>query len=261
MAFDDPKTELLHFHRRRHSPQCTVTHPNGVIIKASTVIRWLGVFFDRKLSFKAYVDKKSASPSRALQMASRLKTSEWGLSSQHFRQLYTTCVLPIIDFGVEAWFRGQKGYMIDKLQILQNTASRRILEAFRISPIMPMVLEASLPPTAIRLQQTCRKYALRTMTLPEYHPIQQRTSTTFPPKFGLGIEIDIQHQDWDTTNSKHSQLCKIHNTIATLSPSTTYLERFDHTTNPPGFQPLDEDRVSICIPQPKKDDVAETHTN
>ena len=123
VVFNDPKTKLMHFHRRRHSPECTVTLPNGTIIKPSTVLRWLGVFFDRKLIFKANVDKKIASASRVLQMASRLKTSERGLSSQHFRQLYTTCVLPMLDFGAETWFRGQKGY-INKLQILQNTASR-----------------------------------------------------------------------------------------------------------------------------------------
>ena len=135
VAFDVPKTKLVHFHRRRHCPKCTVTLPNGTMIKSSTVVYWLRVFFDRKLSFKAHVDKKIASASRALQMASRLKTSEWGLCSQHFRQLYTTCVLPIRDFGAEAWFRGQKGY-IDMLQILQNTVSRQILGAFWTSPII-----------------------------------------------------------------------------------------------------------------------------
>ena len=71
-----------------------------------------------------------------------------------------------------AWWRGQKGYA-DKLQQVQNTASRRILGAFHTFPIIPMELKASLPPTSIRLQQTCRKYALRTMTLPVHHPIQQ----------------------------------------------------------------------------------------
>ena len=44
-----------------------------------------------------------------------LKTSEWGLSPQHLRQLYTSYVAPILDFGAEAWWRGQKGY-VDKLQ-------------------------------------------------------------------------------------------------------------------------------------------------
>ena len=191
VAFDDPKTELILFHRRRHSPQCSVTLHNGTTIMPSTVVRWLGASPDRKFSFKVYVDKKIASASRALQMCTRLKTSEWGLSSQHMRQLYTSCVLPILDFGAETWWRGQKGYT-NKLQQFQNTASRRILGAFRTSPIIPLELETSLPPTAIRLQQTWRKYALCTMTLPEQNPIRQRTSTTFPLEFSSGIEVDIQ---------------------------------------------------------------------
>ena len=99
------------------------------------------------------------------------------------------------------------------------------------------------------------------MTLPEQHPIRQRTSTTFPPEFSSGIEVDIQQQDWDSTNSKHYQLRRIHNTIANLTLSTTYLERFDHTANPPWFQLLDENRISINIPLQKKEEVADSHTN
>ena len=153
-------------------------------------------------------------------MTSRLKTSEWGLSSQHLRQLYTSCVLPILDFGAEAWWRGQKGYL-DKMQRLQNTASRRILGAFRTSPAIPMEIEASLPPPAIRLQQACRKYAIRTMTLPEYHPIRLRSSTSFPPEFPSGIDVDLQQSDWDTADTKHSQLWRIHHTTADFTPSST----------------------------------------
>ena len=46
VAFNDPKTELIHFHQRQHSPQCSVTLPYGTTIVPSTVVRWLGVFFD-----------------------------------------------------------------------------------------------------------------------------------------------------------------------------------------------------------------------
>ena len=150
VPFDDPKTELIHFHRQQHSPQCSVTLPNGTTIMPSTVVRWLGMYFVRKLTFKVHVDKKITSAGRALQMFTRLKTIEWGRSSQHLRQLYTTssCVLPILDFGAEDWWRGQKGYA-DKLQQLQNTASRRILGAFRTSPIIELELEATLLPTSI----------------------------------------------------------------------------------------------------------------
>ena len=124
-----------------------------------------------------------------------------------------------------------------------------------------MDLEASLPPTAIRLQQTGRKYALCTMTLPEQHPIRLRTSTTFPPEFSTSIETDIPQSDWDSMNSKHSQLWRIHNSIAIQTPSTTRLEEFNHTANPPWFNPTDPNRVSINIPWQKKEELAETRTN
>ena len=144
VAFDDPKTELIHFHRRRQSPECPVTLPNGTVTQPSPVVRWLGVFFDRKLSFRTHINRKVTFASRALQMISRLNTSERGLSPQHLHQLYTSCVTPILDYRAEAWWRGQKGYF-DKLQKLQNAACRKILGVFRTSPIVPMELEASLP--------------------------------------------------------------------------------------------------------------------
>ena len=78
-----------------------------------------GCFLDRKLSLRIHVDRKATSASRALQMINRQKTSEWGLSSQHLRQLCTSCVTLILGYGAEAWWRGQKGY-IDKLQGLQT---------------------------------------------------------------------------------------------------------------------------------------------
>ena len=62
-------------------------------------------------------------------------------------------------------------------------------------------------------------------------------------------------------NSKHSQLWRIHNSIATLTPSTTRLEEFNHTANPPWFKPLDPNRVSINIPWQMKEELAEAHTN
>ena len=73
--------------------------------------------------------------------------------------------------------------------------------------------------------------------------------------------MDIQQQDWDTTNSKHFQLWRIHNSFADLTPSTTYLEGFDHTAKSPWYRPHDEYRISISIPQQKKDELAEAQTN
>lgn len=62
LLFDNPKTELTHFHNKRTTkPTATVTMPDGNIIKTKDIQRWLGIKFDRKLSFKQHVQIKSTS--------------------------------------------------------------------------------------------------------------------------------------------------------------------------------------------------------
>jgi hypothetical protein len=68
VAFGDSKTELIHFHRKctpKNRPPDTarlalerVTLPNGTIVSQpadNEGIRWLGIWFDRRLNFKYYV--------------------------------------------------------------------------------------------------------------------------------------------------------------------------------------------------------------
>ena len=66
-----------------------------------------------------------------------------------------------------------------------------------------------------------RNFALRAMTLPERHPIHLRSSTTFPPEYNTGIDMELNMPDWGTENRTHSQLWRIHHTIADSSHSYT----------------------------------------
>jgi hypothetical protein len=53
VAFDDPKSELMHYTNSRNpdnSNETNVELPNGTIINPSDVQRWLGIWLDRKLS-------------------------------------------------------------------------------------------------------------------------------------------------------------------------------------------------------------------
>ena len=46
-------------------------------------------------------------------------------------------------------------------------------------------------------------YVCCLVTLPEYHPIRLRSSTSFPPEFPSGFDVDLQQSDWDTADTKH----------------------------------------------------------
>jgi hypothetical protein len=60
-----------------------------------------------------------------------------------------------------------------------------------------MEIEASIPPSKIRLDKLCRNYSLRIIKLNPNHIIRKRVSPTFPP-IESGEEIDWQkYLDWN----------------------------------------------------------------
>ena len=94
------------------------------------------------------------------------------------RQLYIACIVSIADFGVPIWWNNQK-FLLDKYQKLQNLALRKILGAFKTSPIMAMELEAAIPPPKVRFNKIYMNYSLRIMQLFKNHSIRTRVSTSF----------------------------------------------------------------------------------
>ena len=104
-----------------------------------------------------------------LHQASRLSNTERSLSFQAMRQLYVACIVSVADYGVPIWWDNQK-ILLDKYQKLQNLALRKILGAFKTSPIMAMELEAAIPPPKIRFNKICMNYSLRIIQLFKNHP-------------------------------------------------------------------------------------------
>ena len=110
VAFDDPKSELMHYYKSRKkldNPYVNVVLPNGTCIKPSDVQRWLGFWFDRKLSWKHHIQTRTASAMRVFMALSQLGNTERGLSQSALQQLYQSCITTIADFGAEVWWNQQ----------------------------------------------------------------------------------------------------------------------------------------------------------
>ncbi len=105
-------------------------------------------------------------------LISRLANTERKLSFQAMRRLYIACVASIADYGVSIWWKNQQ-YLLDKFNKLQNSALRRILEAFKTSSVSAMEIEALLSPTQVRFEKLCKNYALRILQMQDSHSIKQ----------------------------------------------------------------------------------------
>ena len=121
----------MHFHTHRKEETEGITI-DGYEIKPKTLVRWLGIWFDPKLSFKQHVEKKINSATATFFGLQRLGSLQKGLSFKALRQLYVTCVTSIANFGVPLWYTNkQQGTLLNRYQRLQNIATRHMLGTFK----------------------------------------------------------------------------------------------------------------------------------
>jgi ribonuclease HI len=179
---------------------------------------------------------------------------ETGLSPSTTRSLYRSCGLSRSDCRAEIWWKGQKTFM-QRLQTQQNTALRRILNAFRSTPTMALHNEAALPPVSVCLQSKQRKNALHILSLPPSHPIVKRCPSSFPITNYLSTTLhDPNEYDfaWSRPYRPPSRLVRA---LHTLSPWVLPDTDIEDTAQPMAA-PWTTPTVRIDIPELPKDEAA-----
>ena len=101
------KTELIHFNNSKKSIKYSVKFMKNNIL-FQELIRYLSVWFDRKLFFKAHVQKRIAAANKMFHSISRLANTERDLLFQVFRKLYIACITSVADYEVSVWWKNQQ---------------------------------------------------------------------------------------------------------------------------------------------------------
>ena len=107
IQFDADKSEYIHFHKGRDPINIRITltfttceGSKTVDVRPQEQFKWLGMWLDRKLTFKKHTEMKCAAATRAFHLIHRLSNTSKGLSFQAIRQLYISCVEAIGAYGV-----------------------------------------------------------------------------------------------------------------------------------------------------------------
>ena len=124
----------------------------GASIPVVTETKFLGVVFDRKLTFAAHIRYLKDRCMKALNLLRVIAHKDWGADSATLLKLYRTHVRSKLDFGCVVYGSARPS-ALESLDHVQNAALRTCLGAFRTSPIPSLRVEAGELPLNLRRQQ------------------------------------------------------------------------------------------------------------
>ncbi|RAL66017.1 hypothetical protein DID88_005678 [Monilinia fructigena] len=201
VAFAPEKLEMMHFThgRHAHAPEAVIS-PTLTIQPTTSApgdtkqpaLRWLGVWLDRKLTFKRHIAERVEKARKVALHIKHLANTVHGPPAASLRKATITCVMPSLLYGAEAWYPGRTrlstggghlrgtmvstrmGSRIAKADKVINLATKGVLPVWRTTPIVANLRDAGLPPCEVALEHIRINMALRLRRLDVRHPLTMR---------------------------------------------------------------------------------------
>lgn len=195
VAFAPEKFEMLHI-SRKHNRDNPPLQVDGLRIDPVPLLdgdhplpglRWLGVWFDRRLNFRRHVVERTNKAMKVARHMRSLAAVQHGPGAAVMRKAVIACVLPSALYGAEAWYAGRrrssargtdvstrKGWHIDLINAVIVMAARAVLPIWKTTPNMTILRDAGLPTGELALEQLKSRQAVRIAAVEETHPLTRR---------------------------------------------------------------------------------------
>ena len=176
--FSKSKTVCMHFCtlRKEHADPTLIL--NGTEIPLVEEFKFLGVIFDKKLSFKSHINYIKVKCSRALNLLKVVSNMNWGADRDVLLRLYRSLIRSKLDYGCIVYGSARPSY-IKALDTIHNQGIRICLGAFRTSPMESLYVEADEPSLYRRREKLALQYAIKLKSLPQ-NPTYE---VTFNPQY------------------------------------------------------------------------------
>ncbi|GBN66475.1 hypothetical protein AVEN_156343-1, partial [Araneus ventricosus] len=156
-AISISKTAGVHFCRKRNLHLDPEIKLYGEDIKFVNEIRFLGIIFDKKLSFLPHVKQLRKKCESALNILKVLSTTTWGADRLSMLKIYNATVLSKLEYGCTIYGSARKS-VLQKLDPVHHTALRLCSGAFRTSPVKSLYVECCEPALELKRQMLSLHY-------------------------------------------------------------------------------------------------------
>ena len=160
LPLNPSKCEASFFTVDPHQPNLLLL---GSRLRFNPTPTFLGVTFDRTLSFSKHVSSLKAKFFPRLKILRCISAFSWGPSKESLSLLYKSFLRPLLTYASPGWFPFLSATNITKLERLHRAASRAITGCLSSSPISLLLSKVSLPPLRVTLTHSYER-ALRLLT-------------------------------------------------------------------------------------------------
>ena len=157
-------------------------------IAKDSSMRWLGVYYDARLSFKCHAEKMASKARKAVAYLNMLGKTVQGVETKGMRRAVYACTLPILTYAAPAWWPGRTRLnkqgktirngvegQLNRLDKVENIVLRSILPVWRTTPIQIIQRKAATTPVEHTLNHLCELASLRLHKLEPRHLLRLRT--------------------------------------------------------------------------------------
>lgn len=172
--FSLDKTEWMVFHRTRRPlvPGYIQFTLDGKVLKEVDSKKFLGLTFDRALTFKNQVDNLRGRAIKALNIIQVISRANKDTDTKVLLRIYKALVRSKIDYGCQVYGTAPKSYL-KPLDPVHHKGLRLCLGAYRTSPFESLYVETNEPSLTYRRQMLQLQYYARLKQfLPDRVPVR-----------------------------------------------------------------------------------------
>ncbi|XP_024859831.1 uncharacterized protein LOC108230932 [Kryptolebias marmoratus] len=126
-------------------------------IEREDQIKYLGMWFDKKLTWKVHIDKIVEKSKRILNIMRCLRGREWGADRKALKTVYIGLIRSVFDYG-SILYNSASNSLLTKIDKIQYQALRLCCGAMKTTPVSALQVEMGEMPLELRREQLALNY-------------------------------------------------------------------------------------------------------
>jgi ribonuclease HI len=175
--FSASKTCAVHFCRKRGMHPDPNIHFAGKAIDVCDEVKFLGIIFDKKLTFKPHIMHLRKKCERSLNILRVLSNTSWGADRNCLLRIYKSLIRSKLDYGSVVYGSARKSNL-QKLNAIHHSALRLCIGAFRTSPVESLYVDSCEAPLNLRREILSLQYFFRISSY-HNHPMNFHTTNSY----------------------------------------------------------------------------------